>query len=166
MAALLAAPLIIAERERATLCWVATRASLRRVLALRLVLLAAYMVACCSVALLVAGVLWRDAPLWMALLWGGTRAIAFMALAALAASWGRASVHGYIAAAASWVGVLMFGGLLPQREPWLTINPFAWSAGYPPEVVAHSMIGYAVAGLVLLLPQWSLLQPDRLLRQT
>jgi len=153
-------------RERATMYWLATRTSLRCVLALRLMLLAAYMVACCGLALLVAGVLWHDAPLWAALLWGGTRAIAFAALAMLAATWGRASMHGYIAAAAAWLGMLMFGSLMPRQEPWLTFNPFAWSSGYSLQVVDHSMIAYVAVGLALLLPQWLLLQPHRLLRPT
>jgi len=74
-------------------------------------------------------------------------------------------VHGYIAAAASWLGVLTFGSLMPGREPWLMLNPFAWSAGYSADVVAHSMILYAAVGL-LLLPQRALLRPERLLRQT
>ncbi len=165
VAALLAAPLLMAERERATLPWLAVRAPLPAVLAVRLALLALYLLACCGLAFLVAGLLWGVAPPWAAMLWGGARAVAFVSLAALAASWSRATVHGYIAAAASWLGVLTFGSLMPGREPWLTFNPFAWSAGYSADVVAHSMILYTAIGLLLLLPQRALLRPERLLRQ-
>jgi len=136
------------------------------VLVVRLALLALYLLACCGLALLAAGLLWGAAPPWTAVLWGGTRAATFVSLALLATSWSRATVHGYIAAAASWLGVLTFGSLMPGREPWLMLNPFAWSAGYSADVVAHSMILYAAVGLLLLLPQRALLRPERLLRQT
>jgi len=165
VAALLATPLLIAERERATLCWLAVRAALPAILALRLALLILYLLLCCALALCVAGLLWPSVAPWQAVLWGGARAAAFVGVAVLAANWGRATVHGYIAAAAVWLGALMFGGLLPQREPWLTINPFAWSSGYGPDVVTHSTIVYTIVGLALVLPQWLLLRPERLLWQ-
>jgi len=41
------------------------------VLVVRLALLALYLLACCGLALLAAGLLWGAAPPWMAVLWGG-----------------------------------------------------------------------------------------------
>jgi hypothetical protein len=64
----------------------------------------------------------------------------------------------------------MVGGLLPHQEPWPLLNPFACTFasldGASPAVVAHSKLLYAALGLALLLPQWMLLRPERLLRQT
>lgn len=165
VAAFLAAPLLMSERERMTLWWSATRTSLVGIVVARLVVLSLYLLACCGVTLLVAGMLWHTTLSWEPLMRGGTRALTFAGIALLASSWGRAPVYGYIASAALWLGVLMFGALVPQREPWLTFNPFAWSAGYDSHVVAHSMIVYAALGLGLLLLQRPLLRPERLLRR-
>lgn len=165
-APLLAAPLLMAERERDTLCWLAVRVPLCGVVALRLALLALYLLACGALSLLAAHLLWPAPWLWEAVPYAVAPALAFAALALLAAHWGRGTAHGYVLTVALWIGVLMVAGLLPHHEPWLTLNPFAWSAGYGTDVVAHSMILYAAVGLLLLLPQRALLRPERLLRQT
>ncbi len=166
VAALLATPLLLVEGERGTLCWLAARASLARVVALRLALLALYLLALCALALLAAHRLWGGPSPWESLPHAAAPALAFAALALCIAHWGRTPVHGYLPAVALWAGVLMFGALLPHREPWLTLNPFAWSNGYSPEVVARGKWLDLVIGLALLLAQWPLLRPERLLRQT
>jgi hypothetical protein len=170
LAALLAAPLLMAERERNTLSWLATRTPLHAVVALRLALLALYLLACCALAMLAARLLWHGPWLWEALPRAAAPALAFATLALLTAHWGRGTVHGYVPTVALWLGVLMVGGLLPHHAPWPLLNPFAWTFapidGASPTVVAHSKLLYAAVGLALLLPQWVLLRPERLLRQT
>lgn len=165
VAALLAAPLLIGERDRRTLPWLAVRTSLLGILSLRLTLLGVYLAVCGGLTLLVAGLLWHGPAPWDTLGYAGAPALAFSALALLAASWSGRTVEGYLAPTALWLGVLMFGSLLPQQEPWLTLNPFAASAGFDALVVAHSKLFYLALGLVLLLPQWVLLRrPEHLLR--
>ncbi len=167
IAGLLAAPLLVAERERGTLPWLASRVSLFALLALRLGVLVIHVLACCGCAVLVAGLLWHIAPPWDALPRTGGRALAFIALALLAASWGRSLALGYLAPATFWLGTLVFGMYLPHVEPWLTLNPFAWSAGFSPDIVTRSTIVYALAGSLLLVVQWPLLRrPGYLLRPT
>jgi len=163
--AFLVAPLIAGETERGTLYWIALRTSLIRVAALRITLVVTYVLACCAVALAAMAAAWHIPLSWAMLLPGATRALTFIGVAFLAASWGRTAMHGYLAPSALWLGFLMFGSALPQREPWLTLNPFAWAAGYPRHIVYQSMIAYSVLGVLLLLLQPFLLRPERLIPQ-
>src|SRR2546421_4717518 len=150
LAAPLAGPLLMAERERNTLSWLATRTALLGVVVVRLVLLALYLLACCALALLTARLLWHGPWLWEALPRAAAPALAFATLALLTAHCGRGTVHGYVPAVALWLGVLMVGGLLPHQEPWPLLNPFAWTFapidGASPPVVAHSKLLYAGIG--------------------
>ena len=167
LAALLAAPLLLAERERNTLGLIAARLSLLRFLAARLGLLIAYLLACCALTLVAGRLLWGGPLGWEALPRAGAPALALAALALLTASWGRSTVHGYIPPIAFWMGVLMIAPLVPRQEPWLTLTPFAWTFGANAAVVLQSKLLYAALGVLLLLPQWPLLRwPERLMRQT
>jgi len=114
---------------------------------------------------LAAGVLWGGHVLGAALPRAMAPALAFATLGLLAAHGGRSPVHGYLLIVAVWIGVLVSVTLLPRSDPWLTLNPFGWTYGFGPELVARSKVLYVVAGLVLLLPQWLLLRPERLSRQ-
>lgn len=166
LAALLAAPLLLAERERNTLGLIATRLPLPRFLAARLGLLATYLLACCGLTLVAARLLWGGPWGWDALPRAGATALALAALALLTASWGRSTVHGYIPSIAFWMGALMVSPLLPRQDLWLTLNTFAWTFGAGAAVVLHSKLLYAALGLALLLPQWPLLRwPERLVAQ-
>lgn len=155
LAALLAALLLTAERERNTLGLIAARLSLLRFLAARLGLLLAFLLACCDRR---APALGRPPGL------GGAAARRH---ALLAASWGRSTVYGYIPSIAFWMGALMVAPLLPRQDLWLTLNPFAWTFGASAAVVVQSKLLYMALGVLLLLPQWPLLRwPERLIRQT
>lgn len=163
LAALLAAPLLLAERERDTLIWLAVRRPLLSALAVRLALLALYLPACAALTLLAARLLWEGPWTWEALPHAAP-ALAFATLALLAASWGRGAVPGYLVAVALWIGALTLGPVLPHYEPWLSLTPFAQTFGMSPTVIARSKLVYAVVGLALLAPQWPLLRrPERLL---
>ena len=167
LAALLAAPLVAAERERNTLGLIAARLSLLHFLAARLSLLIAFLLACCGLTLVAARLLWGGPLGWEALPRAGAPALALAALALLAASWGRSTVHGYIPSIAFWMGALMVAPLLPRQDLWLTLNPFAWTFGASAAVVLQSKLLYTALGVLLLLPQWPLLRwPERLIRQT
>lgn len=168
LAALLAAPLLMAERERDTLVWLASRVPLPAVVALRLALLALYLLACSALCLLAARLLWHTHGMWQMLPRAAAPSLTFAALALLAAHWGRGSIPGYVLTVALWLGVLMFGMFLPHDGPWPLLNPFAWTFaplyGAAPQVVAQSKLLYVALGLALLLPQWALLRrPERLL---
>ena len=101
LAALLATPLLMAERDHDTLSWLATRTPLPGVVVVRLALLALYLLACCALALLAARLLWHGPWLWEALPRAAAPALAFATLALLTAHWGRGTVHGYVPAIAS-----------------------------------------------------------------
>lgn len=165
VAALVGSSLVINECESRTVWLAATRVSLRGVAVLRTALISAYLVVCCLIMLVATAYLWRQHLVWTILLPGAGRAIGFVALGLLAAAWSRSAVLGYLAPTAMWLGILMFGALLPRSEPWLTLNPLAWSAGYPPDVVQRSILVYAVGGAVLFIAQLLLLRTERLLRQ-
>jgi hypothetical protein len=165
LAALLAAPLLLAERDGDTLCWLAVRRPLQAVVALRLAVLALYLSACAVLTLLAAHLLWHGLWLWEALPHAAGPALGFATLALLAAHGGRSIAHGYVLAVALWIGTLTVAPFLPHHEPWLTLNPFAQTFSLSPGVVVRSKLFYAAAGLALLPPQWRLLRPERLLRR-
>jgi|GEM_PF-2062077 len=164
LAALLAAPLLLAEREQGTLVWLATRRSLGGVLAARLALLGVYLLLLTGATILIAALLWRGPWSWSALPYVAVPALAFAALSSLAAAVGRSSVHGYICAVALWLGALVLIGVLPASDVWRPLEPFAWSFGFSRSVVAHSALLYSAIGALLLLAQWRILRhPERLL---
>lgn len=167
VAALLAAPLLMGDCERRTLPLLAVRRSLFGILVARLIVLAAYLAVCCVGAALAAGLFWAIPPLWSLPVLALPPTLAAMALALLAASWECSTVPGYLIPAAIWLGLLFVGRILPLHEPWLTLNPFAGSAGYGPEVVARSKLLYTTVALILLLPQWPLVQhPERFMQSS
>ncbi len=164
--ALFAAPLLVSEGERGTLVWLAVRRPLLGILGARLIVLSVYLEVCCVLVALMAALCWHTSPPWGAVALPLPPTLAFVALSLLAANWGRSPMPGYLISGAVWLGVLFFGSLLPMREPWLTLNPFAWSAGFGPPVVLRSKLFYAAVALLLLLPQWWLARPPERLMQT
>ncbi len=165
LAGLLAVPLVLAEQERHTLDLLAVRVPLPQLLLARLAVLAVALLTCGGLAVLVAQVLWGGPGLGAALPRALAPGLAFATLGLLAAHAGRSPVHGYLLIVAVWIGVLVSVTLLPRSDPWLTLNPFGWTYGFGPELVARSKVLFVVAGLVLLLPQGLLLRPERLARQ-
>ncbi len=166
LAGLLAVPLLLAEQERNTLVLLAVRAPLARLVMVRLALLAVYLLWCCGLALLVARGLWGGPMVWAALPRAAAPGVTFATLGLLAAHGGRSTVHGYLVVAAVWVGALVSPALLPHSEPWLTLDPFGWTNGLDATVVARGKVLDTLAALALVLPQWPLLRPERLLGQS
>ena len=166
VAALLAVPLLLAEREQCTLVWLATRRSLGGVLAVRLALLGAYLLMLAGLTIPIAGLLWHAPWSWSAIPYVAAPALAFAALAGLAAAVGRSSMHGYIWAVASWLGALVLIRVLPAGDAWRSLEPFAWSFGFSRSVVVHSKLLFSAIGFLLLRMQWQFLRrSERLLSQ-
>lgn len=167
VAALLAAPLLMADRERDTLTLLAVRATLLNIFATRLALLLCYLITISILVLLAAQILWPSPGSWEVILYAVAPAMTFVALALLAASSGRSTAHGYLLSIGVWIGSIGAAPLLPRHEPWMALNPMAWAFAYGPDVVIRSKVVYIAAALVLFLPQWILLQRvERLLRPT
>ncbi len=166
LAALLAAPLLMQDRERNMLTLIAVRAPLPGLLATRLALLLLYLLACAVLSLSAARLLWGGAWGWEALPCAGASTLAVAGLALLAASWGRSAVHGYLLAIGFWLGALMLTPLLLGHGAWLALTPFAWTFGASAGIILKSKLLYAGLGLLLLGPQWPLLRrPERVLEQ-
>lgn len=163
LSALLAAPLLVSEREHDTLTLLAVRTPLDQVISVRLGLLVGYLLALCTLSFLAACLLWPDSRWsWAIVFYAGVPALAFGACALFAALWGRSTIHGYVPTVGFWLLALMLPAYVPQNEIWQSLLPFPWAFGYADEVILHSTLLYAAAGVLFLLASLRLARkPER-----